>query len=292
MTTLRVSIATFAIRRYARLDDMVEHVSCFAGAAAAAGSDVLLLPEMANVGLLWSQPIYAALGPREIGNAYREVLTPLFAPFVAAMIEVAVRYGIAIVGPSFWHAPDGVGTNSALTFLPDGNVRRQDKVHPTRPEVAIDTKGSDRLDLFEIKGVKVATLICYDVQFPELARALVDRGIRILFVPSLTSDRGYWRVRYGSHARAIENQMYVCVSPLFGDLGIPAEHPLQCHGGAYVTCPIDNRLGIEDGLLASAARDVEGLLTVDLDTDLLDLSREKGEIRPLRDRRPDLYAEL
>lgn len=289
---MTLSLATFAIRRYGSIDDLAAHISGLALEAKAQGSRAILLPEMANVGLLWTDPACASLAPKAIGGAYERILTPLFTPYCAAMSDIARQHDIAIIGASYWHKTGGVGTNSAFVFFPDGRVHRQDKIHPTRPELAIDTRGGTNIGLFEIDGIKAAVLICYDIQFPELVRPLVDGGVRLIFVPSLTSRRGYWRVRYGSHARAQENQIYVCVSPLFGDLGIPAEHPLQAHGGSYVTCPIDNRLEVEDGLLAHAPADVEGLLTVDLDFETLSLSREKGEIRPLKDRRPDVYAQL
>jgi len=53
-------------------------------------------------------------------------------------------------------------------------------------------------------------LICYDIEFPEVARVLAEAGAEILFVPSCTDGReGFCRVRYCAQARAIENQVYV-----------------------------------------------------------------------------------
>lgn len=292
MNSLRVSICTLGIRPYASLAEMMDHLTGFVVDAKAEGSDVLLFPEMGNVGLLWTDPSSAALPPREVGAAYEKVLTPFFQPFQEAMAELAKAHDITIIAPSFWHKTDGIGRNSALTFFPDGRVHRQDKIHPTRPEQAIDTTGASEVGIFEIEGIKAGVLICYDNQWPELVRPLVDAGAQILFAPTLTGWRGYWRVRYATQARAQENQIYVCVAALFGDLGIPTDMPLTCHGRAYVTCPIDNRFNIENGLYAEGPADEEGLLTVDLDLDLLALSREKGEIRNLKDRRSDLYPTL
>lgn len=292
MTTLKVSICTQEIRRYPTLDAFVDYCEGHVAAAKAEGSDVILFPEMGNVGLLWSDPAAAKLPPREVGKAYDAVLTPFFVPFQHRMTELAARHGIVVIAPSFWHKTDGVGTNTALVVFPDGRVHRQDKIHPTRPEQAIDTVGGSSLVTFEIKGVKAGLLICYDSQWPELTRPLVAAGIKVLFVPSLTGRRGYWRVRYATQARAQEGQMYVCVAALFGDLGIPEDLPLTAHGRAYVTCPADNRFGIENGLYAEGPLNEDGLLTVDLDIDLVDLSREKGEIRNLKDRRDYLYPML
>src|SRR3546814_3500742 len=62
-------------------------------------------------------------------------------------------------------------------------------------------------------------MICYDSEFPELARHLVNQGAMMLFVPFCTDERrGYLRVRYCCHARAVENQCYVITSGVVGNL--------------------------------------------------------------------------
>ena len=62
-------------------------------------------------------------------------------------------------------------------------------------------------------------MICYDSEFPELARHLVDQGAFLLFVPFCTDERqGYLRVRYCCQARAVENQCYVVISGNVGNL--------------------------------------------------------------------------
>lgn len=71
------------------------------------------------------------------------------------------------------------------------------------------------LQLFETELGKIGVLICYDVEFPLLGRALSDADI--LLVPSVTEAlSGYWRVRIGAMARALENQ---CVSVMSSVVG-------------------------------------------------------------------------
>ena len=111
-------------------------------------------------------------------------------------------------------------------------------------------------------------------------------------VRQLTDERGVWRIRHAAYARAVENQMFVCVSPVVGDLGIPVERPLHACGGAFVACPIDNRFAIDDGTLARAEENVESVLHARLDLALLRKSRERSEITHLNDRRSELYAAL
>jgi predicted amidohydrolase len=289
---LRVSVATLAIRRYPDIAAFQSHIDVLAADAAGAGSQLLLLPELTCVGLLWRDTAAATTTVAQVGSLYRRRLTPLLQPYCDALLDVARRHDIALAGASFWHEENGQGLNSGFIALPDGKLIRQDKMHPTRPEQAIGTVGGADLRSFEIAGIRLGLVICYDVQFSELTRHLVAEGIEILLVPSLTTERGYWRVRHCAHARAVENQIYVCVSPIVGDLGIPVDHPVQGVGGAFVACPIDNRFGFDDGTYARAVTNVEGVLHITLDLTRLRLSRSKSEIRQLADRRPDLYARL
>ena len=51
--------------------------------------------------------------------------------------------------------------------------------------------------MFDTPHGRIAVLICYDIEFPELARNVCELGNDILFGPSCTDDReGFWLVRY------------------------------------------------------------------------------------------------
>jgi predicted amidohydrolase len=289
---LRISIATMAIRRYEDVPAFGMHIDTLAAESADRGSRVLLLPELTCVGLLWGDPEAGKTTTAGVANLYRRRLTPLLRSYEDAVRAVAQRRQLALAGATFWHEEEGRGINSAFVALSDGTMQRQEKLHPTRPEQAIGTVGGESLRTFEIDGIRVGLLICYDVQFPELTRHLVAEGIQVLLVPSLTTERGYWRVRHCAHARAVENQIYVCVSPLIGDLGIPTDYPVRGCGSAFVACPIDNRFNIDDGTYARGAPNAEGLLHVSLDMKRLELSHTRSEIRQRADRRPALYARL
>ena len=72
----------------------------------------------------------------------------------------------------------------------------------------------------ETPWAKLGLSICYDLRFPELYRALVARGARLLAVPSaftLETGKDHWRVLL--RARAIENQAYVLAPAQFGHHG-------------------------------------------------------------------------
>jgi predicted amidohydrolase len=287
---LCISVAAVGIRRYTAFEEFERHIEPLVAEASAAGSDLIVLPELLCVGLLWTDGKAGTTDTSTVKALYWRALTPLFPRYQGALSDLARRHRIAIAGASYWHQRDGKAVNTALWCQTDGTVNHQDKLHPTKPEQAIDTVGGDELRLFELNGIKVGLLVCYDIQFPELSRKLVDGGAELIVVPSLTDSRGYWRVRHCAQARAIENQIFTCVAPLIGNLGIPVDRSPERHGRPFVACPIDNRFRVEDGILIEGPMDVEGVVHSRLDVDALRLSRSKSEITQLNDRRPDLYA--
>ncbi len=93
-------------------------------------------------------------------------------------------------------------------------VEQQAKIQTTPSEKDWwDIKGGDKLSVINTDKGAIGVLICYDSEFPELARHLVDQGAKIIFVPFATdTHQGYLRVRYCCMARAIENQCYMVLS--------------------------------------------------------------------------------
>ena len=70
------------------------------------------------------------------------------------------------------------------------------------------------LGLFDIKGFRVGLINCYDLRFPELARALIDQGADVLSVSAAwlagPLKENHWEILL--RARAIENTSYVLAS--------------------------------------------------------------------------------
>jgi predicted amidohydrolase len=261
--------------------------------AAAAQADVIVLPELASTGLL------ASLGGHTVTTAtvtddYHHGLTRLTEGIVGGLARMASEHGVVVVGGSHnRRADDGSLRNTAYIAHPDGRVETQDKIHLTPPEHAMGTRGGDELLVTTIGSFTVGLLICADIQFPELSRALVERGVELIFCPSLTwNRRGVHRVRIGGQARAMENQIYVVMSPLIGHSGLPADKPLYAIGRAFAAGPVDRTIGRNDGILAEATTEDEEIVFVGLDRDLLLASRAEPESPGLALRRLDLYPKL
>jgi predicted amidohydrolase len=190
-------------------------------------------------------------------------------------------------------AEDGSLRNTAYVAHPNGRLELQDKIHLTPQEHTLGVRGGDELLVTKLGPFTAGVLICADIQFPELSRHLVHRGVDLILCPSLTwNRRGVHRVRTGCQARAIENQLYVVMSPLVGDSGLPSDAPLYAVGRALVTGPVDRTVGVNDGVLAAAETAHEQVIVQTLDHDLLTASRAEPEAPGLALRRLDLYAKL
>jgi predicted amidohydrolase len=168
-------------------------------------------------------------------------------------------------------------------FSPGGNMGIQGKMHMTRFENEDwKVRARSQLRVFEAEFGRFAVNICYDVEFPEIARAAARQGAHILIVPSCTDDRqGFWRVRYCAQARAIENQVYVIHSGTVGSLPMVPAVSLN-YGQASILTPSDFAFS-RDGILAEGNPNQEMMVIGELNMDTILDSRSSGTVLPLMD---------
>jgi predicted amidohydrolase len=175
--------------------------------------------------------------------------------------------------------------NESFIHGPSGSVGVQGKLHMTRfekEEWLISPRSA--LRVFETDFGKIAIAICYDVEFPEIARAAASEGAHILVVPSCTDDRqGFLRVRYCAQARAIENQMYVIHSCTVGSLPMVPVVSLN-YGQASILTPSDFAFS-RDGILAEGSPNQEMMVVGELNLSTISDARASGTVLPLLDSR-------
>jgi predicted amidohydrolase len=134
----------------------------------------------------------------------------------------------------------------------------------------------------------IGVLICYDAEFPELARHLTDQGAQILFVPFCTDERqSYLRVRYCCQSRAVENQVYVVMAGNCGNLPNVANMDIQ-YAQSCILTPCDLPFA-RDGIAADTTPNTEMVAIADLRPETLLAARNSGTVQNLHDRRHDLY---
>jgi predicted amidohydrolase len=237
---------------------------------------------------LFSMQILSYLRDPSPGRAVRR-LAELTTDFENLFQRLSRDYQLYIIAGTHPVIQEGRLFNVAHLFAPSGRVFRQKKVHLTPVE-----KGPYHMSrghgfyLFHTEHAKIAVLVCYDVEFPEAARALAEAGAEILFVPSCTDDRqGFYRVRYCSQARAIENQIYVVMTGTVGNL--PQVPYMSTHyGQASILTPSDHAFS-RDGVAAEGTANQEQIIVSEVDLDLLKERREDGTVLPLQDLIKDAY---
>jgi predicted amidohydrolase len=242
----------------------------------------VMLPEIFTAQLL------SFIGRRDVREAVRRLdnYTPRYIDLMQSIVR---EHGFHLIAGSHPTLRGDALYNTAYLFTPNGSYFTQDKIHRTRWERdKWDTYAGDQLRLFNTRFGKIAILICYDIEFPELARAVCEAGAEILFVPSCTDDRqGFWRVRYCCHARAIENQVYVAMTGTVGHL--PVAGLGLNYGQAGILTPSDFPFS-RDGVAAEGVPNTEQIVIADVDLADLAESRINGTTIPVLDKRGDVYG--
>ena len=200
------------------------------------------------------------------------------------------RQLLIIAGSVPVRQPDGSISNVAHLFSPVGNVYTQEKLHLT-PAAATywGFSQGEGLKVFDTPIGRLVILICYDIEFPELSRLLVDAGVDLIVVPCVTDERkAYVRVRYCAQARAVENTIDVALA---GNVGALPRSPAMSinFGQVAVLTPSDFAFPL-NGVAAEGVVNTQTVVICDIDLGALEIEREVANVRPLIDRRPDIYS--
>ena len=244
--------------------------------AAGAGAELLALPEYAALDAI-AAPAGSLADELDAGCALHDAI-------IATMRAAARRHGVWLMGGSLpFRRPDGTVVNHAALLAPDGGVAFQDKCRPTRFEAEQwGMSGGGPPGVFETPWGLIGICVCYDVEFPPLARAQVQAGAWLLLAPACTDTRaGFNRVRLAARARALENQCFVAVATTVGDAPWIAALD-ENHGYAAVYGPVDRGFP-EDGVIARGPLDTPGWLYADLDPARLAAVRQEGAVLNHRD---------
>ena len=192
--------------------------------AASEGADLVVLPEAAMA---------------DFGRPGRDLTSsaePLDGPFVGALHELARHTGITTVAGMFEPSPEpGRVYNTLVVVGPAGLRGAYRKCHlfdalGWRESAQVTAGDPGALVCVEVGGMVCGVMTCYDLRFPEMARALVDRGAEVLveaahFVAG-PGKTDVWRTLVA--ARAIESTAYVVAA---------AKPAPECVGHSMVVDP-------------------------------------------------------
>ena len=281
-SNVRLGVVQWQMRSYQSFDDFMQQVEFFVDAVAGYNSDLILFPELFNA------PLMSEFNQENPAEAMRSLAG--WTPDIRdELVKLAVAYNINIVSGSLPEERESRLYNVSFLCRRDGTWDSQYKLHITPDEFQYwGLQGGDELKIFETDIGKIGILVCFDLEFPELARILAGKGMNILLVPYLTDTKnGYLRVRRCAQARAIENECYVAITGSVGNLPKIENMDIQYSQSAIFT-PSDFSFP-HDAVAAEATPNTEMTLMADLDLDLLKQLREQGSVRNLQSRRLDLY---
>ena len=252
----------------------LDRVAALLGEAARRGAKIALLPE--NFAHLCSDEVTRRAVAEDLAGDAPS------GPVATRLAELARANDMTILAGGM---PERSGDperpyNTLALFAPDGRFSAAyRKIHlfdvdladRSYRESAASSAGAEPA-VVEAAGLRVGLSICYDLRFPELYRALADRGAEVLVVPAaftVPTGKDHWHVLL--RARAIESQAYVVAAGQWG------KHP-----GGRVTygksCIVDPW-----GEIIAQASEGEGVIVAPIDLGYLRRVRES--LPSLRHRR-------
>jgi len=280
---IRLAACQYAIELHETWDAYADHLQRLCAEAVEAGAQLLLLPEYAGLVLSGQLPA------EQRGDLKASIagIQPLIEPWLALCEGIARRWGVYLQPGSLpVQGSAGHYRNRAWLFGPQGVLGYQDKLMMTRFErEQWGITAGQGLQVFDTDLGRMGILICYDNEFPMLARRLAERGADLILAPSCTDTvAGYHRVRIGAQARALENQVAVLQSPTVGLAPwSPALDENVGRAGLFV--PPDHGMPGDGVVALSEELDPLGSRWLICDVDLGEVRRvrEEGQVFTRRD---------
>src|SRR5919204_905606 len=240
--------------------------------AAAAGAELLVLPECAIPGYMFDSAEEAMPFAEEIPGPSTETLE-----------RESRRLGIHVVCGLLERDGDLL-RNSAVLVAPDGLVGTYRKTH--LPFLGVDrfTVPGDELPVYETPLGRIGVEICYDLRFPEVTRTLALKGADLVAHPTNFPLAAKIQTELITVARAAENRVFLLTANRVG-----RERTAEFCGWSQIVDPFGRRL-------AEAGETEEALLVADVE---VEKARDKDYLIPgeyelylFGHRRPELYGAL
>jgi len=241
------------------------------------GAQLVVLPELASSGYVFEGDSEADLSAESLTTG----------PMVRGLRDVCATHGGYVVTGINERGGD-CRYNSAVVIGPTGPLATYRKLHLYYNEKSWFEPGA-QLTLVDLPFGRLGMIICFDLWFPEPARALALAGAEIIAVPTnwvasfkrtVWDDRGYCQGDYIAMATAAQNSVVMVCADRIG-----VERGTTFLGASIIVGP--------DGwpVAGPASKDQAELLTADVDLDDVELARQRTPRNDLlEDRRPGTYT--
>ncbi len=290
MTSARVAAAQWPIEQLGSMTAWRAKLSDWLTRAADAGAQLCVIPEYAAMELT---SVLNAAAQRDLAGQLRG-LQPLLAEYREAYALLARSLKLTVVAGSFpeFNATGNCYHNVARVFCgaTDNTEIVVHKLQMTRFErEQWFITGGEAQPVIETPLGRIGVAICYDSEFPLIARRLVNAGAEVICVPSCTDAlAGYYRVRIGCQARALENQCYVVQAPTVGSA--PWSIVLDENIGAAAVYGPPDRGFPADGIVAMGELNQAQWVYAELDCELVATVRSDGNVLGHRDWDADAHV--
>lgn len=252
------------------LADPAANRDFIAGALEGAEADLIVLPELPFTGYsMTDRKAVSALAENPADSLSVDLLTGL------------CRSGDYHIVSGFAERAGDKLYNSAVLVGPEGLVGVYRKIHLFGFESELFDPGPEAPVVYDIGGLNVGMMVCFDWFFPETARLLALAGADVIAHPAnLVLD---W-CQKSMVTRCLENNLFAVTANRFGS-EIRGGKELTFTGGSQITAP-------RGKILASAGPAADVLEIVEIDPEIARDKNITAVNHLLDDRKPKLYRGL
>jgi N-carbamoylputrescine amidase len=249
----------------------VDSACRFIDKASEENTDIIILPEFFNTVYFPQYRNYKYVDWAERVDGYT----------ITKIVEKARQHKVYIIASIYEEDAPGIYYSTAMLISPNGSiVGKYRKTHPAaiRSLEKIYFRFGSKYPIFSVKGWRLGIILCYDIFFPEAARALCLGGAELIVIPFATpkNDPHIWFPMLMT--RAYENGTYVAACNKVGKEG-----DLIFTGESAIVSPSGT-------IMKQGDKEREEVISVSLDRSNIYEARKRAPM--LRDRRPDLYGIL
>lgn len=234
------------------------------------GSDIILYPELFLMGL-------SDYFPAVLLDQYLKISDYVHNKLLTMLKSILVDTKVMVVLGSGPRKVNDVIYNSSPIWL-DGQWIYQNKVHLTPWEV--DFIPGNTINILKFNDVKIASLICFDVEMPGIALKLKKEGVHIVLVPSATASKnGNQRINRCASARSVELGAAVITVPLVGNSKCDLVDHNEGRQGCFL--PPQELIQQDQEIFSEYSNSKKVIVHYELDSDQLKKLKEKsGETKP------------
>jgi predicted amidohydrolase len=222
------------------------------------------------------------------GSNLRVAAEPLDGPFCRGLSGIARDAGVAVAAGVFEPAPGGRVYNTVVAYDADGGlVAAYRKIHLYdalgQRESELVAAGDEPV-LCDLAGLRIGILTCYDIRFPEHARALAAGGAQLIVVPAAWAAGLFKEEHWVTlvRARAIENTVWVAAAGQVPDPAEPAAGAPTGIGRSMLVDPMGTvRIDLGPG---------RGIAVGDVDTAVT--AQVRDVLPSLEHRREDVFGKF